>query len=84
MVCICYPICLNIDTLYPQNPQRKETTSVTISMKSFLGPPYEPKEFAVVIETSISVTVRWKAGFAAGFEPQTFGLEYEEISKSGK
>ena len=48
------------------------------------GPPYEPTEFEVVMETSISVTVHWKAGFAAGYEPQTFRLEYKETTESGK
>ena len=47
------------------------------------GPPYKPKDFEVIMETSISVTVRWKAGFAAGFEPQTFRLEYKETTESG-
>ena len=46
--------------------------------------PSEPKDFEVVMETSISVTVRWKAGFAAGYEPHTFRLEYKETTKSGK
>ena len=36
------------------------------------------------METSISVTVRWKAGFAGGYEPQTFRLEYKETTESGK
>ena len=48
------------------------------------GKPYEPNNFEAVMETSISVTVRWKAGFAAGYEPQTFKLEYKEKNKSGK
>ena len=50
----------------------------------FAGPPHAPKDFEVVTETSTSVTVRWKAGFAAGYEPQTFRLEYKENTKSGK
>ena len=35
------------------------------------------------METSISVTVRWKAGFANGYEPQTFRLEYKEATETG-
>ena len=35
------------------------------------------------MNTSISVTVRWKAGFAAGYEPQAFRLEYRETTESG-
>ena len=38
------------------------------------GGIYEPTDFAVVMETSISLTVRWKAGC----ELQTFLLEYKE------
>ena len=48
------------------------------------GPPYEPEDFNVTMETSISVTVRWKAGFAAGYEPQAFRLEFKETTESGK
>ena len=47
------------------------------------GPPYQPEDFEIVTETSISVTVRWKAGFAAGYGPQTFRLEYKETTESG-
>ncbi len=48
------------------------------------GKPHEPKEFQVVGQTSISVTVQWTPGFAAGYGPQTFTLEYKDSSAIGK
>ena len=47
------------------------------------GPPYPPKDFEVVMETSISITMRWKAEFAAGYEPQVFRLEYKNTTEKG-
>ena len=47
------------------------------------GKPHEPKDLEVILETSISVSVRWKAGFTGGFGPQTFRLEYKKCADSG-
>ena len=65
---------LNINTLY----------ILYIFQVYIAGPPFEPNDFEVMMETSMSVSVRWKAGFAAGYEPQTFQLEYKENTKAGK
>ena len=54
----------------------KESSQIFIA-----GKPYEPNDFRVVMETSISVTVQWKAGFAAGYGPQTFRLEYKNATE---
>ena len=56
----------------------KESSQIFIA-----GKPYEPNDFHVVMETSISVTVQWKAGFAAGYGPQTFRLEYKNATEKG-
>ena len=42
------------------------------------------RKFQVVMETSVSIIVRWKAGYDGGYEPQTFRLEYKESTESGK
>ena len=56
----------------------KESSQIFIA-----GKPYKPNDFHVVMETSISVTVQWKAGFAAGYGPQTFRLEYRNVTEKG-
>ena len=71
--------------VYTKSKQKRNYSCDKIH--SFIaGPPYEPNDFHIVMETSISVTVRWKAGFAAGYGPQTFRLEYKANAKpeSGK
>ena len=49
----------------------------------FAGKPHEPKNLEVKLETAISISVRWKAGFSGGFGPQTFKLEYRKSADTG-
>ena len=50
----------------------------------FTGKPRKPKDLDVILQTTISVSVRWKAGFNGGFGPQMFRLEYKKSAESGK
>ena len=49
----------------------------------FAGKPHKPKDLEVILETTISVSVRWKAGFNGGYGSQMFRLEYKKSAESG-